>query len=304
MTPRLSVLMTIYNPGRYLAAAVDSVLAQTFPDFELVAVENGSRDGAKQCMHSYAKRDARIRLIDLPENIGRTPALNLALQEARGELVAVHDADDAAAPSRFASQIEYFDARGETVLLGSHYRLIDEHGQVTGVERPPCDPHALYDALAYTNPFAHSTTMFRRNKALSVGGYPAEFRFAQDYALWLLLARIGPLGMLGEALVDLRRHPQQLTASPDYAYVRHRESITLFERAQRLPALSPHAMQENRKMRANYRYQYARALIGGRRYRGAAIEFARGLAAAPVYFASKALSKMGRSLRASQDSLR
>ena len=140
--PRVSVLMTSYNPGAFVKPAIDSVLAQTFQDFELILVEDGSHDGAKEIARAYAAADTRFRLIDLPKNIGRTPALNLALREAKGEYAAVLDADDLAAPERFALQVALLDARPNVVVVSSHVRLIDKAGNVVGRICPPTDPSA------------------------------------------------------------------------------------------------------------------------------------------------------------------
>src|SRR5690242_13776714 len=137
MNPRVSVLMTIYNPGPFLAPAIESLLAQTFADFELIAIENGSRDGGLEIARHFAAGDRRIRLIELPENIGRVPALNRALNEARGEYAAILDADDVAHPERLALEVAALDARPEVVMVASHARYIDGSGTVIGQHTPP-----------------------------------------------------------------------------------------------------------------------------------------------------------------------
>ena len=105
--PRVSVLMTIYNAEPYLKEAIDSIVAQTFGEWELIAIENGSSDGSRAILDSY--QDERIRCFCLPENIGRTPALRYAFEQAGGEYIAVLDADDVSHPERFKKQVEYLD---------------------------------------------------------------------------------------------------------------------------------------------------------------------------------------------------
>lgn len=288
MTPRVSVLTTIYNPGALLKPALDSLCAQTFKAFELVVVENGSTDGAKEITRRYAGQDDRIRLIDLPENIGRTPALNLALDKARGEYVAVLDADDIAMPDRIARQFEFLDAHPRAVLVGAQARQIDFQGVVVGLYTPPSDPAAIYDALAYTNPFVHSACMFRRDVVRAVGGYPADYALFQDLALWIILARHGEFGMIAAPLVDLRVHAAQTTVAPIYGFRRHREAISLYRLAQRLPGLSARARRLGSANLATLHFVFARDLWRAGRFLVAVWQLLRMVAADPVYCSRRA----------------
>src|SRR4051794_27446559 len=130
MTPRVSVLMTIFNPGPFLQPALDSLSAQTFGDFELIAVENGSSDRSRDTIRNFAARDSRCKIIELPENIGRVPALNMGLAQASGDYVAILDADDVAHPERLAAQVELLDAQPDVMMVSSHARTIDESGRM------------------------------------------------------------------------------------------------------------------------------------------------------------------------------
>lgn len=294
MTPRVSVLMTIYNPGSLLKPALDSLCAQTSKAFDLVAVENGSTDGAKEIARAYAERDRRIRLIDLPENIGRTPALNLALDEARGDYIAVLDADDVATPDRLARQAAYLDDHPRAVLVGAQARHIDIRGTVVGIHTPPTDPAAIYDALAYTNPFVHSACMFRRDAACAAGGYPAAYALFQDFALWMLLAQRGDLGMIAAPLVDLRVHAAQTTVSPAYGFRRHHEAISLYHSARRLPGLSAKARRLGSANLATLHFVFARDLWRAGRFPAAAWQFICMAIADPVYCGRRTWVHCGR----------
>lgn len=258
--PRVSILMTIYDAGAYLRLAMDSLLSQSFSDWELVAVENGSTDGSKQVMAAYAAADPRIRVIDLDKNIGRTPALNVALREARGELIAILDADDIALPQRLEHQIAFMDSHPGVVLLGGWARLIDGEGKETGALRHPSDPEQLKDCLAYANPFMHSASMYRRETALAVGGYPEHYAYAQDFALWLALLERGDGAVLPEDLLLFREHAGSATTSPLFALAKARDGIILFKRAMALRPYSADARRKARLNMARYRGYFALAL--------------------------------------------
>lgn len=296
MKRRVSVLMTIYNPGRFLAQAVDSLLAQTLGDFELVAVENGSTDGSKAVMRAYAARDPRIRIIDLPANIGRTPALNLALNQARGDYIAVLDADDRCAPERLERQAALLDAKPEVELVGSAVRLIDDSDTVIGTMAPPCDSARLRDALAYSNPFAHSACMYRRATAARAGGYPAEYAYCQDFALWLELAQRGALAAIEQPLTDIRDHGARAGRSAEFATARFREPIRLYERLLRTWKLSPEVRRRARANLATIHYAYGQAAMQSGRPMRSLRAFAAGFATDPGYCFGRLPAHAGRAL--------
>ena len=293
MAPRVSVLMTIFNPGRFLKPAVDSLLSQTLDDFELVAVENGSSDGSKDVMRSFAAADARIRVIDLPKNIGPAPALNRALHEARGDYLAVLDSDDLADPERLAQQTAFLDSRPDVALVGSHAHFINETSAVIGSFSPSTDPSALRDRLAYDNPIAHSSSMFRRAAALGVGGYPPKITFAYDLALWLRFAESGGgIAMIGKPLASIRHHVAQTTLAPTYVFTRYLEPLDLYRRALALPGLSDEARRRGRANLASIRYALAGALWRARRPWDAALELGKAIGIAPLHCLSRAASRM------------
>jgi GT2 family glycosyltransferase len=252
--------MTSYNPGAYLRPAVESLLAQTFADFELVLVEDGSTDGSKDIARAYAAVDPRVRLIDLPKNIGRTPALNKALDASRGEYVAVLDADDVAAPARLAEQIAVLDSRPGVAAVASHIDFINERGEVIGAFRPPTGAVELRNALAYENPLPHSASMFRRDLAKRVGGYPRRYEYAQDLALWIALARHGELAMIPEPLVCIREHGTRLTRAPALALRNFRETVELYRSAACSAGVTAQARRRGRLAIALLHYSLARSM--------------------------------------------
>lgn len=282
MSPKISVIMSVLNGEAYLRPAVDSILNQTLGDFEFIIIDNASTDGTTAILDSYA--DPRIVRLRNASVLSLTQSLNIGLDKARGAYIARQDADDISMPSRFALQAEMLDANPETVLVGSHVRLIDEHGVVFGQFRPPVEPRALYESLTCANPFAHSVCMFRREAAKFAGGYPTDYVFAQDLALWLKLARPGSLGMIGQDLLDLREHRGQTTNAPGYRIVRHHESIALFDQAQRLPELSRDALERGRIHLSNLHGILARDLMKSGKWLAAAAEMLRAFSTAPGFF--------------------
>jgi cellulose synthase/poly-beta-1,6-N-acetylglucosamine synthase-like glycosyltransferase len=286
--PRVSVLMSVLNGEAFLRPAIESVLGQTFRDFEFIVIDNASSDGTAAILDGYC--DDRIVRLRNESVLSLTKSLNKGLQSVRGDYVARMDADDIAAAVRFARQVEFLDTHPDVVLVASHVRLIDRKSEVfTCIERPT-DPAELYDALAYSNPFAHSATMFRRAPVAALGGYPPEYMFAQDLALWLKLAQPGRLGMVDEALVDIREHRAQTTFSSDLALRRHRESIAIFEVAQRLPGLSRKARRLGRINLARIHCLLAGALLTSGNVAQALLELTHGLRLAPMFCFRRALA--------------
>jgi glycosyltransferase involved in cell wall biosynthesis len=274
--------MSVLDGEAYLRPAVESILNQTFGDFEFIVIDNASTDATPGILDSY--NDPRLVRLRNDKVLSLTQSLNIGLQKAEGMYIARQDADDISAPSRFQLQSAFLDAHADAILVGGHVRLIDETSAVFGHFTPPIEPHALYEALAWSNPFAHSVCMFRRDAAITAGGYPANYIFAQDLALWLKLARRGTLGMIGQNLLDLREHRGQTTNAPSYRIVRHKEAIDLFLQAQDLPGLSDEARSRGRVHLANLRGQLARDYLKSGSAFAAAAELARSFFTAPGFF--------------------
>jgi len=206
MTPTVSVLMPVHNAERYLAEAVESILGQTFTDFEFLIIDDGSTDRSRAILERYTARDRRIRLTSRP-NTGYTVALNELLGLARGELVARMDADDVALPERVARQVEYLRAHPEVVCVGTAVRFIDAAGRFLREGHPGMDDEEIQKrALAGDCPLNHPSVMMRRAAVEAVGRYHPEFQPAEDLDLWLRLGEVGRLTSLPEALMKYRQH--------------------------------------------------------------------------------------------------
>ena len=280
----VSVLMTIFNPGPYLKPAIESLLAQSHRDFELIAIENGSTDGAKEIIRAYAEADPRIRLFDLPENIGRSPALNLALSRATGPLIAVLDADDLSHPQRLEKQVAYLRTHPEILAVGTWCDQIAPDGALIEVLRPPAEAAELRQSLAWQNPLVHSSIMYRRQVALEVGGYPLANPLCHDFALWLALAGRGELANLPERLTSWRLHPSNATFRPAQALSRMEEMIAVFERAVGLGGYGPEALRQSRLTLGRCRARYGLLLCLSGQGRAGLGELIRALTLNPWSF--------------------
>jgi glycosyltransferase involved in cell wall biosynthesis len=206
MTPPVSVLMPVYNAARYLAEAVESVLGQTFTDFEFLIVDDGSTDRSRVILEQYAVRDSRIRLVSRP-NTGYAVALNELLRLARGALVARMDADDVALPERLQRQLDYLRAHPDVVCVGSAVHLIDEGGRFLRDAHPGMESDEIQErALTGDCVLNHPSVMMRRAPVEAVGGYHPEFEPAEDLDLWLRLGEVGRLTNLPDVLMKYRQH--------------------------------------------------------------------------------------------------
>ena len=205
-----SVLMSVYNGQRYLGTAIDSILAQTFQEFEFIIVDDGSTDNTESLIRAYS--DSRIRLISKP-NTGLADSLNVGLEAAKGTWIARIDADDISEPQRLERQLQRFRTSPELVLLGSNCVIIDQHGSTMWHPEYPTDHMNLVKQWTRGgSAFPHASATFRRDYAVECGGYNPRYVTGQDLDLWLNLAQIGTVGSLAEPLMRLRKHDDNITS--------------------------------------------------------------------------------------------
>lgn len=207
--PRVSVILPVYDGERYLAATLDSLWSQTFADFEVICIDDGSTDGTAALL--AAQSDPRLQ-VHHQENAGLQATLNRAIALARAPLLARQDADDLSAPERLARQWERMEAEPELVALGTDRRVVD------GEDRPLDAPlvHLSDWGLRALAPvrcqFVHGSMMLRRDAVLDAGGYDEAQSVTEDYLLWWRLAARGTLANLGTPLYVFRRHESSVQA--------------------------------------------------------------------------------------------
>ncbi len=210
--PRITVLTTVYNGARYLAEAIDSVLADGFDDFEYVIVDDGSTDATPRILADAAARDPRIVLLRHEANRGIGAATNRGLAIARGQYVARLDADDISMPGRFARQVAYLDAHADVALVSMNYESIDADGAVLHRSHRDHPPAVVEYLLNFSNSLGgHSQVMFRRSAVTAAGGYDESCGASLDYDLWTRIVRHGRMFVLPEIGMRYRVHDQSLS---------------------------------------------------------------------------------------------
>jgi glycosyltransferase involved in cell wall biosynthesis len=206
--PRVSILLPIRNGEPYLREAVQSVVDQTFTDWEMVAVLDGSTDGSDRVVESF--QDSRIRLFRMAPPGGFPYTLNFGLKRCRAELVARMDQDDICFPNRLGRQVAAFDSRPALAVLGTSAQIVDESSKVVGERSVVTGVRRVGTALLWRNQLIHPSVMFRRKLILDLGGYdPASSPIFEDYELWLRVVSRGEVDNLGEPLLKYRRHSRQ-----------------------------------------------------------------------------------------------
>lgn len=213
--PAITVAMSVYNGEPYLAAAIESVLSQSFTDFEFLILDDGSSDQSRETIRRYAAQDARIRPI-IRENRGLIASLNELLAEARAPLTARMDADDICRPQRFERQVAFFAENPDYGVVGSWSEDIDEsgrsiQGEAVGLEQPTTHEAFLASIDAGGPLLCHPAVMYRTDVVRSVGGYHAAFRHCEDFDLWLRLATRTRICSIPERLLQYRRSGSQIS---------------------------------------------------------------------------------------------
>ena len=207
--PVITVIMSCYNSARWLDDAINSVLNQTYKDFEFVIVDDGSKDVTLEIIQRHAQRDTRIVIV-AKSNTGLADSLNVGIQKARGEWIARIDADDICEPTRLKKQIELSRANPELVFIGTGVTEIDQHGNRLKVYHYPSRHTLLLKHLRTVRNFPpHSSAFFPTRVVRAVGGYRPRIRRAQDCDLWLRLSELGELACIHEPLVRIRKHADQ-----------------------------------------------------------------------------------------------
>jgi len=207
--PSASVIMAVYNAERYLEEAIDSVLSQSFTDFELLLLNDGSTDNSLDILQGYTEKNARCKLYSF-QNMGRAKVRNEGIKHAKGEILFIMDADDVCLPNRFQVQIDFLKENPDCVVVGSKVLLIDPEGS------PLCELIDLFHSSeidgAHMASKGEGSRLFHPSAAIikeafwKVGGYRAEYPYAQDMDLFLRMAEIGKLANIPEVLLKYRQH--------------------------------------------------------------------------------------------------
>ncbi len=205
--PLVSVILPVYNANGFLPAAIESILNQTYKNFELIAINDGSTDNSLEILKKYAKKDKRIKIVNNKKNLNISRSLNIGIISAKGQFIARMDADDISLPNRLESQIKYLLNHKDIVILGGQCKTIDTDGKIIGHKLFPVTNNKICEALYYENPIQHPTVVFNKNLIpKNFTWYNPELPPAEDYDLFFRMAKFGKYHNLKKYVLKYRQY--------------------------------------------------------------------------------------------------
>lgn len=217
--PKVSVLLPVYNGEKYLGEAIESVLSQTFADFEFLILDDGSRDGSREIIGKYQKKDRRVRSLPNAKNLGVEKTLNRGVELARGEYIARIDQDDLWSDAgKLEKQVEFLESHPACAVLGTAQENIDENGKHLQVVKFKETDREIRNVILFSNPFAHPSVLIRKKALLELGGYSEEKKYdlIDDYELWLRLGTKYELANLPGVSIKYRVHAGSRSVKNEY----------------------------------------------------------------------------------------
>ena len=208
--PLVSVVLVVCNVERFLAEAIESVLGQTFLDFEFIIVDFGSTDNSKSIISDFAVKDNRIKFHTIP-HCGLAEARNVGCFMARGRYIAIMDADDVCVPDRLRLEINFMEEHPQVGLLGGATDWIDANGRFLRVHSYPTEDQEIRSQLSSLCPFCQPSVLLRSEAFTIVGGYRAAFAPAEDYDLWIRISERFQCANLAQVVLKYRIHPYQVS---------------------------------------------------------------------------------------------
>lgn len=204
MKPKISVIMSVFNGEEYLESSIESILSQSFENFEFIIANDGSNDSTEEILQKYNNSDCRVKILKNHENLGLTKSLNNILKICKGEFVARIDADDLSYKERLKKQLEFIESNENYKIIVSCCDIIDQNSKKLYVHCPPLDKTCLKWNMVFINPIRHSTVMWRNENYF----YNEKYQFAQDYEMW---NRIENIFVMPDVLGAIRTHQDTIT---------------------------------------------------------------------------------------------
>jgi glycosyltransferase involved in cell wall biosynthesis len=181
----ISIIINAYNAEKHLETTIQSIINQTYSDWELILVDDGSKDDTFRIMKRQSELDSRIRVLKNEKNLGIPRSINLGIDNARGNYIAKIDADDVADSTRLERQIKYLEENPDVDLVGTGGYIINEDGEILNRIKVVKNKCLISRLLRYANPFIHSSIMVKKDALVQVGKYRTGFIHSQDYDLLL-----------------------------------------------------------------------------------------------------------------------
>ncbi len=228
-SPKISVVMSVYNAAQYLREAIDSILTQTLPAFEFIIINDGSKDSSRDIIKSY--KDPRIRFLENQANTGLPKSLNKGIKIAKGDYIARQDADDISTSSRLRYQCDYLDNNPGIALVGSWWEYIDLDSDTFQIAKIANNNHIIKKLLIENNiKFPHGSVMLRKSSFDEIGGYDERFHFTQDLDLWLRMSKIFDFASIELPLYKWRVSPilntDKIQAQKQYRHFAYKKFFT------------------------------------------------------------------------------
>lgn len=206
---KISVIIPIYNAEHHLYQAIKSVLDQSFEDFEILAINDGSTDTSLNILYSF--KDKRLKIINNSNNRGIIYSLNRGIELAKGKYIARMDADDIAKPDRFGLQVDFLENNPNVALVGGCAELIDQDGHIFDGLTVPLSHDEIFQNIFSSNCFIHPSVMLHTSSVRDLGGYNSTAIHAEDYDLWLRIIKKYQVSNLKDSLIQYRIHPSQVS---------------------------------------------------------------------------------------------
>jgi glycosyltransferase involved in cell wall biosynthesis len=232
--PTVSVVMPAYNTAKYLKNAIESVLQQTFADFEFIIVDDCSTDGTGAIADEYAKGDSRVVVLHNEKNIGVTRSRNRGLDAAKGEFIAKMDADDMSYPQRFEKQVAYLRSNPNICMVSTSYERIDETGAVIGPIVLNFGKDELRKMMIAENYVCHGTVMYRREPVMRLGKYREKILISEDYDLWLRMIEKYEIAQIPDILYKFRISEGSLSSKHASEMTEYNRLVKQFAREREL----------------------------------------------------------------------
>lgn len=229
----VSIVMTAYNAAEFVAEAVESIQNQTYQNWELIVVNDGSSDKTREILQKIAKNDKRIKVIGYAKNRGASYASNLGLSKAKGQFIARMDSDDISVPTRIAKQVKFLQENPNVIVVGGQCELIDREGNSIGMKTFPTNHSEIYDALYQYNPIQHPSLMINRRL---LGKYKIKYHtkvlLAHDLEILYKLSQYGELANLPDTLLLYRIHSDSLSLKNPKETFKHTLAVRKLARAE------------------------------------------------------------------------
>ena len=226
-TPLVSIIMPVYNTGKYLPGAIESILNQAYENFEFLIFDDGSSDNSREVIETYAAMDSRIKAFYSDDNKGHVHHLNQGIKDSKGEYIARMDSDDISLANRLLTQVDYLNANPSIAVLGSATIQIDSFGKEKHTSKMSGSSAMTRWVSFFTNPLAHPTVMFRKGIFQEIGYYDKNMVPSEDYDLWLRILRKYEIANIQEPLLKYRIHGDSISVRR--SEVQHQYCINLLK---------------------------------------------------------------------------